>query len=179
MGDMKKRKASSITVCIIYIVVGLVFFIWSAKVQDLIAIFLGLIALVYGIYRLILYFTKDKLAAMAGNDLIIGIIFSILGVVVLILGRSLLTLVPILFAIFIMLSSIVKIQRAIDVKRFGGNKWLSVLIMAVISLVLAIIIIVQRSLAMDVLIKIIGVFMIIDGITGIVSIGVASNAYKQ
>lgn len=179
MENVKKRKITSILLCIVYIIVGIAFLIWPAKVQDLITIILGVIALAYGIYRLILYFTKDKFAAMVGNDLIIGIIFAILGVVVLILGRRLLTIVPVLFAIFIMLSSIVKIQRSFDIKRLGGSKWLSVFIMALISIVLAAIILVERHEAMNVLIRIIGIFMIIDGVTGIISIGFASSIYKS
>ena len=146
---------------------------------SLVCIILGVISLVFGIYKLILYFRKTSLEAAMAYDLAVGILFTVLGVIVLVFQAKVLEILPIIFGIFLLISSIMKVQNAVDVKRFGGSKWWLALIFAAVSIVLAIILILKPQFVVDASFVVIGIFLIIDGAEGLASIFMYSKYYRK
>ena len=112
-------------------------------------------------------------------DLAVGILFTVLGVIVLVFQAKVLEILPIIFGIFLLISSIMKVQNAVDVKRFGGSKWWLALIFAAVSIVLAIILILKPQFVVDASFVVIGIFLIIDGAEGLASIFMYSKYYRK
>ena len=112
--SVKKVRNLTILAAAVYIVFGLIMFLWPSEMLSLVGIILGLISLVFGIVRLVLYFTKDRFAAMIAYDLVIGILFSVLGVLVLIFHNSVVSYLSVVFGIFLLIGSIIKVQNAVE-----------------------------------------------------------------
>ena len=91
----KHLRGMSILVSFIYIAFGLLLVIFPTQMANLVCILLGVISLVFGIVRLTKYFTKSKEEAAMAYDLVVGILFIALGVVVLVFQKGVLSILPI------------------------------------------------------------------------------------
>lgn len=176
---IKKVRNLTILASAVYFILGLTMYLWPDEMWSLIAIILGIISLVLGIVRLILYFTKDRFAAMIAYDLVIGILFTVLGVLILIFHGQVMDYIAVVFGIFLLLGSIIKVQNAIDLNRIGMKKWWIVLIFAGMSIVFAILLIVKPDFIKSMLMKITGIFLMIDGLTGIVTIIIYAFRFRK
>jgi uncharacterized membrane protein HdeD (DUF308 family) len=160
------KKKTGFLISAIYIVFGLLLLIFPDTMKNLICILLGIAALAIGIIKLIIYFRKNRLEAALAYDMALGIIFVILGIIILIFQGKVLEILPVVFGIFILISSLMKIQTAADIRRLGGTKWWLVLIFAIVSVIFSVILILRPEFMVNASFIIIGIFMVIDGIGG-------------
>ena len=80
---------------------------------------LGIIVIVFGIIKIMGYFSKDVYRLAFQFDLAFGIAMIICGTVTLINPRILLGMFPVFIGIFVLVDGLFKIQTAFDSKRFG------------------------------------------------------------
>ena len=141
--SLKKLKTSYNWISFGYVVLGLVFLFWPELSLMTLCYAFGILTIVYGIVHLIGYFVRDRLISVFRYDLVIGIIAVALGIMMLIRPQYIVSILPILLGIFIILSSIMKIQNAIDLKRVDYPRWWLILVFALISIALGAILIWQ------------------------------------
>ena len=90
-------------------------------------IFCVLFALI-GVTKLFGYFSNDLYRLAFQFDLAIGVFCEILAVLVLLVPESAVPLIPSVFAIYVILDSLLKVQTALDARRFGMTCWLAILL---------------------------------------------------
>lgn len=169
MGDFKEAKRTYFIIAAIYLLMGIILTIWPGFMAGVITTVLGVVSIVIGIIRLIEYFTGDRYAAIFKYDMVIGILFIGFGLFALIWPGVIVSILPVIFGIFLIVSSLIKLQNAVDLKRLGYDRWWSVLIMGLVSVILGIVVICNPFRAVKLLIRFIGIFFMIDGITSLVS----------
>ena len=104
------------------IVMGLCFMFLPEISALTICYCVGAVSIVFGIIKLMGYFSKDVYRLAFQFDLALGIAMIVLGAVEVIRPRLLLGLLPVVLGIIVLVDGLFKIQTALDSKRFGLKK---------------------------------------------------------
>ncbi|MDD3338145.1 MAG: DUF308 domain-containing protein [Lachnospiraceae bacterium] len=169
MQEAKKIKWIYSIMSVVYIVAGVALIIWPSFMEGMICTILGIVAIVFGIIRLINYFVGDKFEALMRYDMVIGIFLVGLGLFVLIFPGVVISFLPVVFGLFLIISSLVKLQNAVDLKRLDYDRWWLILILAAVSIALGVILICNPFGAIHLLLIFVGVFFVVDGATSLYS----------
>lgn len=179
MESLKSFKKSYNIISFVYIVFGLVLLFWPAMSLKTICLAFGIITIIFGIVHLIGYFVKDNLTAVFRYDLVIGVIGVGIGIFVLIKPEFIISILPIAAGIFILFSSIMKFQNAMDLKRLEFERWWGVLGFAVTTTILGIVLIINPFKVATVLVQFLGISLVIDGCLNLVSVFILGKNVKR
>lgn len=125
---------------------------------------IGGICIAHGIMRLAGYFSKDLYRIAFQFDLALGIASILVGIIIIFNSVGFLTLIPIIIGIFTLLSGTLKIQSAIDAKRFGLSKWWLLLLGAIITMILGVALIACPFESILAIVSVLGFTLVLDGI---------------
>lgn len=145
-------------------VLGILLICWPTMSAKVLCVILGVVSLVYGIEKIIGYFSKDIYHLAFQFDLALGIFVGIIGVVLLIHPGSVMSLVAVIIGIFMLVEGVFKIQTSVDAQRFGLGKWWLILLGAVLSILLGICLIFDPFQGGAMLMTFVGISLLIDGI---------------
>lgn len=145
----------------IFIIIGLVLLIFPGIALSLACIIIGIVALVYGIMRIVNY-TKDSSAAPA-LDLVIGLALAIFGVVLIFVPNFFSGLISIVLGIYFVVEGFADAKRALDMKKAGYSKWVIPFVIALVVVALGVLIIVNPVATW--LVRILGIAMIVEGVS--------------
>ncbi len=177
--EIGKVKKTGFLASAVYLLFGILLIVFPDKMQILVCVILGGVFLAVGIVKLILYFKKDKLEAAMAYDLALGIIFIVIGILILIFRNRVLQLLPVIFGIFLFISSLLKVQKSADIKRLGGSNWWVVLVFSIVSIVFALLLILRPKFIVNTIFMLTGVFMAFDGAGGIAAMAMYAGAHKK
>ena len=96
-----------------------------------------------------------------------GIIAILLGLVVIIHPGNIMALVPVIMGIYFMIDGIMKIQTAVDAKRFGVRSWWLILVSAIVTGGIGILLLVNPFESAVALTVLLGITLLADGISNI------------
>ena len=139
--------------------VGLVLLLIPSTLNKLIGIFIGASLLIVGIIQIIKY-TKDK----ENNNLIMisGILYSVLGIIIIIYPYSIINLVTICLGVYLLINGLLKIKVAINLKNIT-NKWIGTLVMGIVTIILGVLLIFNPFAGITIT-KLAGAFLVIVAI---------------
>lgn len=170
MEQIREVKKSFCVLSAAYIVLGLVLLIWpDISVKTFCYVF-GVGMIIFGCAHLIMYFVKDKLQSVMQMDMVCGIVGIATGVYILLKMEYVLEIIPFALGIVALLGSVVKLQNAFDLKRFGSHRWYIMLIFAVALFVTGALLIANPFEGLEVIVILIGVSLIVDGIGNLTGI---------
>ncbi len=144
---MRIAKIGYIVMSVLFCLAGVLFIAMSEISAKIIGICIGISMILFGIVRLIGYFSKDLYRLAFQFDLEFGILMMILGVIVLFNPENLMAFICVAIGISILLDGLFKIRIALDSKQFGIKSWWLILALAIVT-------------------GVIGVFLIFDSVTG-------------
>jgi uncharacterized membrane protein HdeD (DUF308 family) len=124
----------------------------------------GIMITVFGIIKILGYFSKDRYSLAFQFDLMLGIISLILGIIMILHPEHIVNTLPIILGIFILVDGTSKIQTSIDAKIFGLDRWWIILILGAICTILAFILILKPIESLVILIRILALTFIMAGI---------------
>ena len=101
--------------------------------------------------------------------LISGLICLALGVFLLLRSDIVVSILPIVFGLFVIFDAIGRVQNALDLRRCGYDSWKGFLLLPVLSVVLGVILIANPFGAMETLVMAIGVILIVEGAINLLS----------
>lgn len=137
---LKELKWSSILLSLAYIIAGVLLCMYPELSGNVICYMLGIAACVFGVINLVTYFMVDVRDSLFRNDLVIGLISLIAGILVITKQEIIIEMVPVLLGFLIVTSGFTKLQRAIVAIRIKYDKWGYYLICGVISIIIGVII---------------------------------------
>lgn len=179
MKEKKRLKTSYVLVSLGYVILGAVFLLRPELSLNVVCYALGTLVIVYGIVHLITYFVKDRLESAFRYDMVIGIVAVALGIFILICPQLVASVLPFLIGIFILLSSIMKVQNAVDMKRTEHPRWWLFLVFALISAALGVTLILNPFGSAAVLMMFVGASLLADGVMSLWSmLGLALSLRK-
>ena len=130
----------------------------------------------YGAVDLILYFSKKDGYA---TGLVKGILMCAAGIFILIRPDFIPKVIAIICGLYMTISGIVNLQDSLNLKRFGVASWKTSFIPAVITTVVGVILIVDPMLSVDFALIILGIALLVSGLTNIFGWVTASRKIKK
>ncbi len=161
---VKLKNLSLITIAA-GLVIGILLLFQPDKTVQLVSIMCGITVISLGVGAWISYFTKVKSTILA----ILGSLAIILGIVLCVKYKSIISVVLLLFGIFVLISGIVDLVSAIDAKRNDLKSWLLSLIMAAASIIMGLLVIINPFSSMLILTRILGASLIVYAVMDLIS----------
>ena len=168
MEVINKLKRSAYFVSVIYIIIGLIMLLNPIFVRNAVNYIMGVFAILYGVIYVITLYQKKDTEVFSRFNLLGGILCVSFGLFLIVNPEVLFSLIPFCAGVIIFMDSLTLIYQSISLKRLDVNKWWINLIISLVFLFFAIYIILNARDISDLLIRIIGVFLIIDAITDLV-----------
>lgn len=132
---MKIAKFGYITVSVLWCALGIVLIAMPDISASVLGITLGIMTMIFGIVKLVGYFSRDLFRLAFQYDLATGFLLLVLGTVLLIYPENVIAFFCTVFGILVLADGLFKIQIAFDAKRFGIRKWWMILSAAVLAIV--------------------------------------------
>lgn len=155
-----------ILLSILMIVIGLLLALWPGHVMTTALTILG-IALLIGGALLIYSWYNGRNNDASVITLAEGIVFVVAGLVVLIAPRFLISIVPFAIGALITLNGIFNLAQALDQRKSNYHRWKASLVMAVLTIVLGLLIVLNPFSTMEMLVVAIGVIIIYNGVSNL------------
>ena len=133
---MLVAKAGYIVMSAVFCLAGLMFMIWPDISKVSLGYLLGAYMIVFGIIKIIGYFSKDLFRLAFQYDLEFGIILMVLGMIIFARAPDAINYIFIAAGIAILADSLFKIRIAQDAKSFGIHSWRVILILAALTCLL-------------------------------------------
>lgn len=165
---LKSILSGSLFSSLVYVILGLVLILVPGlTMTTLVRIGAGAL-IATGIFDLLRYVFHKESDGKLNNRLVTGVILTIAGGILMSKPTLVINLVPTILGIALMIEGLVKLQRAIDLFRMKYTKWLSVLLVAVISLAIGILVLTNPFNTARTLVVIIGIGLVFAGLTGVI-----------
>lgn len=162
---LKNLKANYTLSAIICVVIGLVLIIWPGTSTQIVCMVLGSLLLVYGLIQIALYlFARQRTLYLQGM-LVLGIIFSVLGVWILLRPEIVIATVPIIVGIIIVIHGIHNITQAVSLCKMKYDNWWLALIFSILTVILGGILVYNPFEVVNTVVRVIGVFLLYDGLS--------------
>lgn len=136
---------------------------------------LGGILTVYGIIKMVGYFSRDLYRLAFQYDLASGSLITALGVIMLLLPDGVISVTHTVIGILILADGLFKIQIAIDARRFGVGKWWLITIFAILTGIAGLLLILHPFAGAEAAVILLGAALLAEGI---LSFSVALCAVK-
>mgnify|MGYP004561249193 CR=1 FL=1 len=165
---MKAAKIGYIILSVLYCALGILLITMPELSITALGILLGIGMIVFGIVKIVGYFSKDLFRLAFQYDLAFGGLLIALGIIVLVNPEHLLSFFCIVMGIAVLCDGLFKIQIAIDSKPFGISTWWLILLFAVITVAAGVLLIIRPAQAARVLMVFLGISMLADGILNLI-----------
>ena len=179
MEVINKLKRSAYFVSIIYIIIGLIMLLNPIFVRNAVNYIMGIFAILYGVIYIITLYQKKDSEVFSKFNLLGGILCVSFGLFLIVNPEVLFSLIPFCAGVIIFMDALTLIYQSISLKRLEVNKWWINLIISLVFLIFAIFIILNAKDISDLLIRIIGVFLIMDAITDLVITYIISKRFEK
>lgn len=166
------NRVGLLIICLLEILVGVIIVFNPAHFAKAVLIVAGVGLIVYGVISIILYIRSEPLLAAAGFRLFKGLTALVAGLVCVLNTDGVYKLISgyfVLFGIMALLLGVYKIQTAADMFRLRLRYWYVALVSALLSLAFAAVIFVNPFKAADTLWLFIGVCVIVEGISDLIT----------
>ena len=133
---MQTAKIGYFIMSAVFCAVGILLILFPQMSAYTLCRMLGAILVLYGIIKMIGYFSKDLYRLAFQYDLAFGMLIMLIGLILAAVPGRVMPFLFIVFGILILTDGLFKIQIALDARRFGIRKWWLVFSLAVLSGVL-------------------------------------------
>ena len=164
---LKGLKANYTMSAILSIIMGLVLLIWPGTTTQIVCTMLGIVLLAYGIIQIVMYLWTREKTVFSQGILLLGIIFAVIGAWIILKPEMIIMAVPVIVGILIIIHGLHNIIQAVDLKREGYEKWWLALLFGVLTVLFGALLIYNPFGAVEVVVRMIGIFMIYDGVSDI------------
>jgi len=158
----KKLKWNLIVMSVLYLALGIFLLMVPGTALNVVCYALGGVVLLGAVIQLVRYFLVERGIFQSQLTLISGL-------VCLALGGFLILRSDIVVRLFVIFDSLGRVQSALELRRCGYGSWKGFLLLALLSVVLGVVMIVDPFGAMETLVMAIGVILIIEGALNLLS----------
>ena len=162
---VKKLKWNLVFMSVLYLGLGIFLVLKPGTALNIVCYALGGVVLACAAVQLIRYFVVERGVFQSQLTLISGIICLALGAFLLLRSDIVVSILPVVFGLFVIFDAIARVQNALDLRRCGYDSWKGFLLLPVLSVVL----IVNPFGAMETLVIAIGIILIVEGAINLLS----------
>lgn len=158
---MNNLKSKGKLIPLILIVAGLWLVLFPTFPLKIICMVLGLFILVQGIMKIV---DAVKAPAGTGSSLFMGIVFSVVGGVLVLSPNFIISIFPTVVGIYILIEGINEIRMALQLRQALSSRWLPALLVGAAIAIVGVIIIFNPFGALSVTLRVAGIALIISGV---------------
>lgn len=163
----KHLKASMFVMYLVYLALGLALLAWPDMSAQLLCYACGGALLAAGLIAIWRYATREAKWFYAYFTLVYGLLFSVVGIFLLVKPGLVLTILPLVFGVFVLFDSVGRVQNALELRRAGWPHWWALLLFALLSVVLGAVIIADPFAAQRLLLQVIGGILLVEAVLGL------------
>ena len=156
----KKELAGQLISAVVYIALGLILALNPGMSANLICSGIGVCALVYGAFSILLYYMRRRDGDVSRFALPVGIA---LGAFCLIAPEVVLSIIPLLFGVVLLIDGSGKLGRAFELRRAGFPGWSTVLVVALLVMLFGVLLVTQPYMAVEPVMRLFGALLTADG----------------
>ena len=164
---VKQAKISNLIIYSFMVAVGLAMLIFREIPTNVETIILSVLCILVGGAKILGYFSNDLYRLAFQFDLAIGLFLAIIGVLTLIVGSKDPLGTVRLCGIYIFIDGLLKLQTAIDAKKFGIARWLVILLTAILMVGVGIVGLLASYLEQISQLIVLDVSLMLDGLVNI------------
>lgn len=162
---MMNGKKSFVVASLAYVVLGLVLLLFPDFTTGFLCTAVGLLLLAYGVITVISFFVGSNGSYSFQFELIIGVFAAILGGLFLLKPHMLLSILPIIFGLYILIDGLTNLKRGLDMRSYGYAGWTTTLVLSIVSMALGGVILWNPFSTHLLLVRIIGGTFLYEGLT--------------
>ena len=163
---IKGLKKFSIATIAVAVVLGIVFIAFPSRCIDYISLIVGISMIAIGVIAVVTYIA-DRSSVL---PLLLGIPLLICGIIVCARYRAIISIIVVLFGIFITTSGLVNIATSMRSLAFNGVAGWLTMALSVVTVIFGIVAITKSSQLTDGIVRFIGAAFIVYAVLGIVSL---------
>lgn len=164
---LKIAKIGYISISILFCILGILLIIFPGTSEKVIGILCGILMILFGIVKIVGYFSKDLYRLAFQYDLAFGILMIILGIMLFRNPANLLNFICVILGVAVLSDGLFKIQMSLDAKRFGIREWWLIFAFAVITGAFGVLLIVKPAVSASFLTVLLGICLLLEGILNI------------
>lgn len=176
----RKNKSRSMNAMIIsslaYLVLGIIMTIWSKSVETAFCYALGTALTVYGLFNILSFFLSRETGLVL--ELITGIFSTAVGIFTLISPSTIIGIIFFIIGILIIIVSAMEVKYAFILKSLNMRFWWIYFALSVIVIILGVCTIVFKEFFAEIIMIFLGILLIYEGISGL-SILIFANHYGK
>ena len=165
----KKLKWNLILMSLLYLALGIFLLMVPGTALNVVCYALGGVVLACAAVQLVRYFVVERGVFQSQLTLISGLVCLALGAFLIIRSDVVVRVLPIVFGLFVIFDSLGRIQNALELRRCEYSSWKVFLLLAVLSVVLGIVMVVDPFGTMETLVMAIGLILILEGALNLLS----------
>lgn len=169
VAPMRTAKIGYIIISVLLCVLGIVLIAVPEFSILSVGAVCGAILIVFGIVRLVGYFSRDLYRLAFQYDLAFGIMMIALGTIMLLHPVSLMSFICIALGLSFFADGLFKFQIAIDSKHFGIREWWLILAVAIITVIFGGVLVARPVESSRILTVLTGITMLCEGILNIIT----------
>ena len=176
--NMYKRMIwYSIGTALITIITGIVLLLVPELSGKVLGIIVGIIFLIEGINSIYKYFHREG-AKLYNLNLVFGVIYAVLGVVIILVPSSVVEFITVCLGIYMIVNGASKVNYALWLKRGNEDSWLITLATGILVAIVGVLVIFNPFASLT-LTKLAGAFLIITGILDFMDTILFKNRSKE
>ncbi len=165
MEFLKEIKSTLFIMSGFYIAIGLFMLLSPVAVSNFICYIIGTICLILGGLSVYTYLQSEVYGPLGVATLIMAIIFIALGVFIFMNPEVFASFIPLIMGLVLVIESFTKMQSASTLKKYNYKNWWQILVAALLVFIFGILLIFNPFTTITILIRVIGAFLIVNGIS--------------
>ena len=141
--QLKLAKNGYIIMSVLFMVLGACLIIWPDCSMAVFCTAVGIMLIVYGLIKILGYFSRDIYCLAFQFDLAFGILLMAVGVILIARKNFAVDVIFSVFGILILADALFKIQMSVDAKRFGLALWWQILLVALVTGVIGVLVFIR------------------------------------
>lgn len=170
VAPMKTAKIGYIVMSALLCALGILLIVRPIFSVAFIGTVTGILLILFGLVKLVGYFSKDLFRLAFQYDLAFGVLLMVLGALVLIRPGRVMSAICIAIGISVLADGLFKVQIAIDAKTFGIGKWWAILLLALLAGVIGMVLIFRPSGSARVLTMLLGISLLCEGVLNFITV---------
>lgn len=154
---------------IFQMLIGILLVIFSDKFLSMICSIAGGCLAGYGVYHMVKYIRGKNDMANNSYDMAQGILGIAAGIFVWVAAEFMISLVFIIFGLFIIFESVLKMQDALDVRKLGHSSWIVMAVIAILMAAAGVMIVAKPTGIVDIIVNFTGIVMIVNGASNLIA----------
>lgn len=161
---MKVAKYGYIAISIVFCLAGVTLLALPEPPVTAIGLFFGVSLLVFGVIKLIGYFSKDLFRLAFQYDLQFGILLMTLGIITLLRPAAAVEFICIAYGLCMIADGLFKGKTALEAKRFGIRRWWLTMLLAALAALAGLLVLLSPVLLLRAVNVLLGLSLLVEGV---------------